>query len=159
MGMRSRVALGAVIIVLLGGASAAGWAYVNKNSSPFSKTIRQTASFPLYYPQHIPIDKKSIQLTNSTNLLSYSLHYQGNIMYVTVQPIPEGFDFNSFNKQIIGSSQFLTGAGTATVGKFSGKMIGSLVTINSWVFVSTTLNARAADVSNLLRQFTAAPTP
>jgi hypothetical protein len=124
------------------------------SSVPFTKNLINSANFSIYYPKNMQIDESSIQFKPSTHLLIYTVHNGVELFYVSVQPRPNGFSFDSFNKQISDSTQFITSNGTATVGKLSGRQVGSLLTTGSWILVSTTLNTPTQDLGNLLRQLT-----
>lgn len=121
-----------------------------RDRDPIPKAIRQQANFSLYYPAGIPIDPGSIQLTHQ-KLLSYSVHYKGSIVYVTIQPKPQYFDFASFDKNIKAATTLRTNLGLATIGLAGGRVIGDLPTLDSWVLLSSQSSTQPSSIAYILK--------
>jgi hypothetical protein len=140
-----------LLAVAIVAAPASAWYYEQHQSAPFSPAIVREANFPLYYPKGITIDKASIQLSANRSLLSYTLRSNGYLIYVTAQPRPASLDFTNFNQQISSQTQSLTANGTATVGIFGGRKVGSLVANDSWVFLSAISSTPSDEITNVLK--------
>jgi hypothetical protein len=139
-------------LCLVVGVGLGSWIYIESRPGAFPSRIVTAAAFPLYYPKGIPIDQSSLQLSDNDHLLSYTLHFRGHVMYVTIQPRPSAIDLPAFSKQITDQTQFLTANGTATVGIFGGRKVGNLPAADSWVLISATLNTPSSDMAYVLRQ-------
>ena len=139
------------MVTLVIAVTAGAGVWLLRNKDPIPQAIRQQANFSLYYPAGIPIDKGSIQLTNG-KLLSYTVHYQGSVIYITIQSKPQYFDFASFDKGIKSSTVVTTPYGNATIGTLGGRMIGDLPAIDSWVLLSSQTKTPTASLADILRQ-------
>jgi len=110
----------------------------------------QAVKYPLYYPTNAYIEPSSKNLTN--NAVTYSIKYKDDDMFVSIQPIPAGFDFNNFNRQVTNQTSIRTPIGKAIVGKLSGKLVGSITTDKSWFLISATPDTPVSDMKDVLQQ-------
>jgi len=142
-----RVVLGMVILVGIFGVGAVGYIYFKSNNaksstlSAFSQPIDARLTIPVYYPQDLPAgyiynnDSKILK----TNVFYYSVTGPRNsLFHVTQQPIPESFDFATFNKKLLTPDTFNATSGTVTAGEVGVNTIGSVKTDkNTWIIINS----------------------
>lgn len=139
---RRRMRIILILLILLAAAGTGGYWYMsNKLSSPIPANVRASVNFPLLYPAQLPagyhLDNTSF--TTSGGVVLYSaVNYSGAKIAFTDQQRPPGFDFNKFYTQgLSNSSSFDTSLGQAAIGTANGKLLGSLVTDQTWLLVSS----------------------
>ena len=129
-----------LVLIIIAGAGAYFLFFVSHD--PIPQNIRSQVSFTLYYPSSLPpgwsIDKSSFYADPSDQVVGYRLKGQNGYLGITIQPAPNGFDFNNFyTKQLGDTTQFLTPLGQGAIGKANNNYIGSLDTTTSWVLTSS----------------------
>jgi hypothetical protein len=134
-----------VLVLLVAGATGAYFMFF-ANQDPIPQSIRSQVSFALLYPGSLPsgwsIDKSSFYVDSSEQVVGYRLKGQNGYLGVTIQPTPNGFNFNDFyTKRLANTAQFLTPLGQGAIGKADNNFIGSLDTPSSWVLTSSSSNA------------------
>ena len=139
---RRRVWIIIILFALIACAAGAGYWYKSARlSSPIPANVRASVNFPLLYPAQLPagyhLDNTSF--TTSGGVVLYSaVNYSGAKIAFTDQQRPPGFDFNKFYTQgLSNSSSFDTSLGQAAIGTANGKLLGSLVTDQTWLLVSS----------------------
>jgi len=120
--------------------------YINPN--PFPANIQHDAHLSLLYPGKLPpgyqVDKTSFSLAN--DILIYAAVNGGKRIVFTLQKTPSNFDFTSFYKQQLSSTQqFQTPYGQATVGKNGTRYLASLPAGDTWLLLSTSSPAVSID--------------
>jgi hypothetical protein len=146
--------LSVVLIVLLLLAGAGIYAYPRYvNANPFPASIQTGAGLSMFYPGKLPagyiLDKTSINLTNG--VLLYNAADGDKHLVFTLQKTPTTFDFPTFYKQqLTGAQQYQTPYGQATVGKNSGRYLGSLTDGDTWLLLSTNSTAVSQDDISLV---------
>lgn len=128
------------VVVLIAGAGSYYY-FVMRSSSPIPKNISQQAVYPLYYPKKMPqgyiIDKKSFKYEQRQVSYTLTASKQPKIL-VTIQPKPATLDLDEFTNNLPGKIGVLTPYGTAAVGISGPSKIGSLVSGDVWIFITTT---------------------
>jgi hypothetical protein len=128
--------LGVFIVSIVGLVGYKSWTSYN----PIPKNIRQSVSYPLYYPEKLPpgwsINTSSF--LSDAGVVIYVIEGHSKSLHLTIQKRPENFDFKKFyEKSLTQSFQFAAPLGQGGIGKSQGRLIGSLVTGSSWVLVTS----------------------
>jgi hypothetical protein len=128
-----------LILGILGGACA--WAYPKyAHKNPFPADIRASAAVQLLYPSKLPagytISSSSIHLDNG--VLTYAANNGAKRIVFTTQRAPKSFDFPAFNQKYLKNpKQLSTAYGQAVIGQNEDRALGSLVSGQSWLILST----------------------
>ena len=114
-----------------------------------------TYTIPFYTPKTLP---KGYTFNNDIQSLKKDVYYysingpEDTVFHITQQPIPESFDFASFNKKFLNPDRFTTEAGSAIVGPVGSAIIGSVQTIkNSWIIVNCENSSAQSKVQTVIR--------
>ena len=106
----------------------------------FSTEAQKQAGFPLYHPARLPEGYKADKTTVSmvASVVTYQIkHAAKEPLLVSLQPRPNNFDVESFNKEVISEGISLTvPAGTATIGRLRENQVASVLTNETWVLIS-----------------------
>jgi hypothetical protein len=134
-----RVALGAMFVLLvLAGVTVSVRPHIK--SGFFSREVQEQAGFPLYYPSRLPEGYEANQATISTvnKVVTYQIKHPANEpLLVSLQPRPNNFDVENFNKEVITEGISLTvSAGAATIGRLRGNQVASVLTDETWILIS-----------------------
>lgn len=114
--------------------------FQGRAQDPLPADVKQEANFTLYYPRKLPaglhFDKAIYD--SSTRVVTYDYATDiGNKLYFSLQPKPEGFNFDDFNKkQLSGAHQTSTPVGVATIGILQQETVSSVVTDKTWILIS-----------------------
>lgn len=128
-----------IILTLLGCGGYFGYTkYRQKN--PFPVDIVQQSKLSLFYPSKLPagfaVDQSSMQVTNG--ITAFSAINGSQKLVFTQQKTPASFNFGAFYSQsLTDTNHFTTSYGQAAVGKNSGRWLGSLVSGDTWLLLST----------------------
>ena len=160
---KRRLRLVLVMVILLAAAAGGGyWYKSNKLDSPVPVTIRASVNFPILYPTKLPsgyhLDNNSY--TSSGNVVLYSaVNSSGTRIAFTDQQRLANFNFNTFYTQGLSNpTSFDTSIGQAAIGTATDKLLGSLVTDQSWLLVSSTSKSvGSADLKLILSNAKQAP--
>lgn len=133
-----------IALLMLGVISTGSWFGWQKfhDSSPIPKNIRQSVSFPLYYPKTLPptfkLNKGSF--ASSGQVVTYSFSFTGSDaksynLAVTIEPaVPNLTSTANFNP----SDQFITNIGSVYLVELETRTSAAIVTSKSTVFLNTT---------------------
>jgi hypothetical protein len=132
-----------VILIILVSLAVGGWFGYQKYrvQNPFPEDIRSQSKLDLLYPVKLPagytINNQNMDLSNG--ILIYDANDKsGHRLVFTIQATPANFIFDSFYKQqLTNRQQYNTDFGSATVGKNSNRVLGSLVDDDTWLLLST----------------------
>lgn len=138
------------IVLVLAGAAVFAAVKLRQPPNPFPESIRKTTNYSLVYPSRSKINNDSIQ--KEAGVVSYTVNYMGSVLFVTLQPIPENFNFDEFEKTIEKPQILRTPLGKAVVGVRSERLIGSLHTDDSWVLITATKTTPQSDIEDLLQE-------
>jgi hypothetical protein len=132
-----------VLLIILAGLGGGGfWGYQKlRVQNPFPEDARSQTKLDLLYPTKLPVgytvNKQNISLSNGI-LIYDATNKSGNRLVFTIQATPSNFNFDSFYKQqLTNRQQYNTNFGSATVGKNSNRVLGSLVDDSTWLLLST----------------------
>ena len=111
-----------------------------------SKYINTT----IYVPTNIPdgYQYKTNSLSNANNITSYILHNQSkdHNLFISIQPIPDDFNFLHFYNQVLESSQEIeTNKNEAYMGSFSKNITISIRTDSDWILINAPQNFSITD--------------
>jgi hypothetical protein len=146
------ILIGLIILFLIAGGVIFYFAY--HSHSPIPAEVQKQVTFPLYYPGKLPagyaLNKDSFQATSDA--IVYYADKGNDRITISIQPRPQGFDFQKFYQQTLNNSeQFLTPLGQAGIGKAQDRLLGSLATDESWILVSSNSpGIKAADIRLVL---------
>ncbi|MBX4197198.1 hypothetical protein KW801_01420 [Candidatus Saccharibacteria bacterium] len=151
----TKIFLSLVILVGLAGAS---WWYYPKffNQNPFPANIQTNASnlgVSLFYPKRLPagykVDKSTFRINNGA--IIFAANNGEPRLVFTIQKTPSSLDFGTFYKdQFKNRQQFDTAYGTVVVGKNQDRYLGSLVSTNTWLILSTNSTSISSDNLSLV---------
>jgi hypothetical protein len=111
-----------------------------KQSAFLTSEIQSRAGFPLYYPARLPsgytVDKTTLSTTNK--VVTYQIKDpRGKSLFVSLQPRPNNFDIEAFNREVISDGISLTTTvGAATIGRLRENQVASILTEETWVLIS-----------------------
>ena len=116
----------------------------SNNQSPVPNQIKNSVSFPIYYPdqKHMPsgyvLDTKSF--SNPLNKgVTYAVKYgNGQKIVFSVQPKPSDNEIQSFNSNYIPlRNHFQTPLGQVEIGSYHEQTLGSFPIINGpWIIIT-----------------------
>jgi hypothetical protein len=141
-----------LLLLIIAGCAAGGyfWYSGRQPASPVPAAVVSSVDFPILYPVKLPagyfVDPSSYHTSDA--VLVYSASGSGsNRIAFSVQSKPANFDFNSFYKQLLGGAvPFTNSIGQAAIGHQSGgRIVGSLVTDQSWLLISAPADSLSAD--------------
>ncbi len=141
-----------VILGILGGAAA--WAYPKyMDKNPFPANIQSSAQVQLFYPSKMPagfkIEPSSMHFTNGAFI--YDAKNADKRLVFTLQKTPPTYNYSSFYGQDLKNLKELTSPyGKAVVGKYQDRYLGSLVSGNTWLLLSTNNTSVSADDMSLI---------
>ena len=99
-------------------------------------------TIPVYFPKNLPpgYTYNKDASTIKKNVYYFTVTAPKDIkLYITQQPIPEQFDFVSFNKKFLTPDKFDSSAGSVVAGQVGSSFIGSIVTKkNTWILINST---------------------
>ncbi|HET6864010.1 MAG TPA: hypothetical protein VFH37_02330 [Candidatus Saccharimonadales bacterium] len=125
-----------------------------KSNGPLPPNITASqVTIPVYSPKNLPAGfKVSGYKVVKQDVLNYVVTNSNNdSFYVNIQPIPAGYDFNSFNKRFTSPNTYPTPIGSATSGIMNNQLICSIVTSKSWVMINTAAVKDTADMSTIAK--------
>ena len=143
-----------IVIIIVGWAVAGFFFFRYRNVSKSANSpnplasYSQSVNYPLYYPADTYIELSSRNLTN--NIVTYAIKYKDDEMFASIQPLPHGFDFNNFVRQVTGQTSIRTPVGKAVMGELNGKLIGSITTDKAWFLLSTSPDTPVSDMQSVL---------
>jgi hypothetical protein len=111
------------------------WWHGQASESPFPKDIRQSVSFPLYYPQKLPPTFRLNQssFSSTPQVVTYSFTYEGSKqLVVSIQPTAGGVDPNTFNP----NDKFTTSIGTAYLVDMDDRTTAAVMGDKSWLLIN-----------------------
>lgn len=132
------VVISTVVVIIIVGIVV--FVFQGRAGDPLPAGVKQEANFTLYYPKKLPagfhFDKAIYD--SSTKVVTYDyVTDTGNKLYFSLQPKPEGFNFDEFNKkQLAGAHQTSTPIGMATIGILQQATVSSVVTDKTWILIS-----------------------
>ncbi len=147
---RRRPLIAALLVLLIAAAGGGGyWYRSNRLASPVPDDVRASVNFPILYPSQLPsgyrLDDSSFSTSGGVVLYS-AVNPAGTKIAFTDQQRPSNFNFNNFYKQgLSNSTTFDTPLGQAALGTANGRPLGSLVSDNSWVLVSSASKSVQSD--------------
>ncbi len=105
------------------------------------RNIAEKVLFPVYTPRHLP---EGYSVTNGSyhikdDVLIFSLSKDNaQVINITEEARPQGFDFNSFYQSHLQSAKSVIGAPSpAVIGTLQdGTRVASMVTDNTWILIS-----------------------
>lgn len=132
---------------------------------PVPLSIRQTAKFPIYYPDQskLPADYHldTASFTASKLVVVYKVNYDNGKqkLVFSVEQKPSSSDIQDFYKTHLPlSSTIDTPIGTATIGAIGQRTVVSLpTTSNAWLLITGPPKIDAAQLKQVLLSLTAAP--
>lgn len=153
-----RLILFMVFIAVMGGAGA--FTYLRfKDKNPFPANIQTNAQVLLFYPDKLPsgfiIEPSSMHFVNGA--LIYDAKDGQKRLVFTTQRTPPNYDYKTFYKQDLKQVREMKSVyGKAVVGKYQDRYLGSLVSGNTWLLLSTNSPDVSVDdmslvISNLKR--------
>lgn len=125
-----------------------------KRSGPFPASISTAQiTIPVYYPKGLP---KGFKVTGSKVVKQDSLNYDvispnNDSFYVSIEAIPSGYDFATFNKRFATPTTYDTPIGTATMGLINNELVCSIQTAKSWVLINSTAIKSSADMATVAK--------
>lgn len=106
----------------------------------FSAETQKQSGFPLYHPARLPEGYSADKTTISTaaSVVTYQIsHDSKEPLLVSLQPRPNNFDVENFNKEVITEGITLTApSGAATIGRLRENQVASILTEETWVLIS-----------------------
>lgn len=152
-----------LVLLILGAGVADGWLYLHRGTDPVPKSIRQSVSFPIYYPdpKKLPVgyNLNLHSLSASAKAVIYSINYDdGKKLVFTIQKRPTDSELGYFDtKDIPINHKVLTLIGTATVGAIGQQTIVSLPTDGgSWILMTGPAVIDQSSLNAVLRSLTKA---
>jgi hypothetical protein len=148
-----------LVIIIIAGLGSAYW-YMQKDAVPTPpKEIIQSINnnLPLYYPSKLPegFEAKPETISaqaDNTDLITYQVSYgNGNQLFVSIQAIPDNFDFIGFYKQTIQAEEFETKNGEAYIGSLNNNSVVSLKTQDAWILVNAPGGIGATELKEVAR--------
>ncbi len=130
-----------VLLAISGAATAVHFIHPTPDRSPFSKTVKRSVIFPLYYPTVLPagywLDKSSISTTSS--VVIYSVKYSGGAkkMVFSLHAQPTADQISSFYFHYMPLHiDVSTTVGTAAIGAINNHTVVSLPTDKTWILLT-----------------------
>lgn len=148
-----------ILIIALG--SLGGWWFWLRGTSPVPKSLRQSVSFAIYYPEQkkLPagysLDTKSFS-SPQRNVIIYRVNHGGDKLVFSVQPKPSDSEIQKFNSSYIPlRNAFSTPIGQAQIGAFGGsksiQTLASLPTYSGpWIIVTAPSNISQDQLKQIL---------
>jgi hypothetical protein len=125
------------------------------SSNIFPTSVTDVAHFPLYYPVHPPsglaVNRASLSATSK--VVTYVVNMASKTgFYVSVQPLPQNYDFDAFEKKFQTTDEFTTSIGTALVGDIGVGILGSVRTNDgSWILINSSNTNAQPMLEDLIR--------
>lgn len=143
--MRKKSFLFTGLSILIIAVGIIGWTLRQNSMSQnniFSTSIKSSVNFTLFYPTSLPegfaINKQSIQTTQGQVITYTASDNTGHHIIFSIQQKPSTFDYDTFYaKSLSGTFRFSTTNGDAAVGKTPTGTLGSFVSGDSWVLVTS----------------------
>lgn len=126
------------------------------SSGYFPDPIRSQVKTALYYPTHPPsgmqVDRTSFHVPTK-NVVTYTVSdSQDNKFYVSIEPIPDNFDFIAFKKKFQTTDDLNLPTGNGFIGDLGAQLVASIQTQqNSWIIINTKAVTQAAELQSLAR--------
>lgn len=132
----------------------------NPHISAISNEARSKNIDLLYVPTNLPEGYKyqSNSLSKSNHLVSYAFGHEDpdKNIFISVQPIPENFNFVEFYNQNLGGAQEIDSSiGEAFIGSFNKNVTVSLRTDKNWMLINLPPNSTNTDtkiITNSIKQ-------
>lgn len=111
----------------------------------------------LYYPKKLPegFEAQPETITgqvDNSDLITYRISYGNeNQLFVSVQPIPNDFDFVGFYKQTIRGEEFEASNGEAYIGSLNNNSVVSLKTNDAWILLNAPGGVGANELKEVAR--------
>lgn len=130
------------------------WANIRDKLPKPSKSIISSVSkgVPLYYPKELPgeLYVKQDTIKSKNDITIYQIADGGkDVVSVSIQPIPQEFDFAGFYKQTLQGEQFEVKNGEAYIGSFNNRTVASLKTADTWILVTGTGNLGVNEIKQI----------
>lgn len=143
-----------IVLALIIGAGFLAWKHFTQSSPMIPKDIRQSVNYPLYYPNKLPKDYivNVTSFDNTGQAITFTVRYlnKANILFAE-QPIPTNLNLDNFqNKQIMNAKAIKTKLGTAYFGTYNNNTAISLVSGQTWIFISSAVKIPDDDVSYIV---------
>lgn len=150
------ILIGAILLILIGGFGT--WFYVYKNSSLVPKSISQSVTFPVYYPNPKKLPKGYTLNLNSfktpiKNGVTYTVSYgNGKKIVFSIQLKPSGSTIQTFVGNYMPlRTAYQTAVGEAEIGAYNLKTLVSLPTnSNSWIIITAPPNINQRQLEQVL---------
>ena len=131
--------------------------YMGHPSYYFPADIRKSARFQLYYPTKLPTGMYVVP--NSIHGDGQAVLYtvadgQNHKFFVSIQPLPQSFDYEQFKKKFTDTDETLVNTGSALTGDAGYALIGSIRTAdNTWILINAPDTSTGSAVQALTRSF------
>lgn len=141
-----------LFLAFLGTAAAWGYPrYMEKN--PFPPNIQTNSQVQLFYPNKLPpgfeVDKTKMHFANGA--LIYDAKKADLRLVFTLQKTPPNYNYTNFYQQDLKNLQDLNSPyGKAVVGRYQDRVLGSLVSGNTWLLLSTNSTSVTNDDMSLV---------
>ena len=150
---RKRLVITGIVILLL--AIGTGLFLHLRHSDPIPAAIRQSLKFSLPHPTKLPdgysLDRQSFSAKNNVLTFTVSNTAKQRIAF-SIQARPQTFDFTAFySKGLSGTFNFTTPTGEAAIGTANNQTIGSLLTTDSWVLVTSNRQIQNQELQVILK--------
>lgn len=137
-----------VLITLLAGII---FSKLREPDSPVPASFRVNTEFSMYYPKALPegFEYDEIAQDTETGVVTYSIASGERKLYFSLQPRPDGFDLEGFNREkITGGRTFETKIGPLTTGVLENQTVGSIVANDTWVLITAGPGTSLDDIEN-----------
>lgn len=121
----------------------------HRQVNPIPDSIRQQVDYSLYYPAKLSADFhfNEVALDNETGVTTYKYTSGSKTIFFSMQKKPEDLNYEEFrNKQMVGVREIKTSLGIAYAGTLQNQTVSSLLTDNTWIFITAGKSATIDDL-------------
>lgn len=123
----------------------------------FPESIRTSVHFQLYYPTKLPQGLQVVpgSIKGNEQAVLYTIADEhGHKFYVSIQRLPNNFDYETFKNKFTDTDETLVNIGSALTGDAGYALIGSVRTANnSWILINTPDTTLSGELQGLTHDF------
>lgn len=153
--------IGSSLLLIIVSIISAYYILPSRNSVPLppQSTLENINNdLPFYYPSKLPEGFSADEDTIGTqdNVTVYQIAYGNNQrMFVSIQPIPDNFDFVGFYNQTLQAQEFEANNGEAYIGSLNDNSVVSLKTADAWILLNAPGGIGASEMQDIARSLQA----